>query len=334
MILDDWRKKNLNKVDLLTDPAFKLLLKTHSKVAQATFQFYESNGLLYIPVPGTTGSSSSPTEPGSDSSPVVIDVEGKKNLLVDSAQFHLEYACRAYERGCFYYGHSYRNEEPDNRHLAQFSHSEAEIIGTLEDVKELVEKYIRYITEIIWNSIGACFCDIPGIESRVKKLLYKKDRFKSLAFCEVEKILAGQEKAFVKCENGGHRLTPAGEIMLLKEVGEFIWIEKWDKMAVPFYQASDKETDIAYNADLLFGIGEVVGAGQRHLNAVDLEYALDEHRLNRSDYKWYIEMKRQYPLQTSGFGMGVERYLMWLLGVKDIRDIELFPRNRLQIGEI
>ncbi len=334
MVIDGWRNKYSDSICASTSLEFAILLRAHNEVAKATFRFYEENGFLYIPVPGTTGSSSSPMEPGSDSAPVVIEIGKNNNLLVDSAQFHLEYACRSYKNGCFFYGHSYRDEEPDERHLAQFSHSEAEIIGTLEDVKALVEKYIRYITKAIWDSAESYFCNILGINDRVESLLNKKDSFQSLSFSEACKLLNGQENVLKKCENGGYRLTSAGEKKLMEEVGEFLWIEKWDKMAVPFYQASDSSSGIAYNADLLFGIGEVVGAGQRHQTSEELECALHEHLLLCDDYKWYIEMKKKYPIQTSGFGMGVERYLMWLLGVKDIRSLELFPRNRYQIGEI
>ena len=263
-----------------------------------------------------------------------VEIGGKRNLLVDSAQFHLEYACRSYKNGCFYYGHSYRDEEPDERHLSQFSHAEAEIIGTLEDIKLLVERYIRNITELIWNRADNDFKDITGMKNRVESLLNSKSVFKSMSFSEVYSLLEREEGAFIKCDKSGYRLTAKGERKLLEKVGEFVWVEKWDKMAVPFYQANDKESSIAYNADLLFGIGEVVGAGQRHLKANELESAIDEHGLKRDAYKWYIEMKNQYPVQTSGFGMGVERYLMWLLGLKDIRSVEIFPRDQLQRGAV
>lgn len=334
MILDNWRKKYSNQKNWSTSPEFRILVKAHSEIAKATFLFFENNEFLYIPVPGTTGSSSSPMEPGSDSAPVVIEIGKNFNLLIDSAQFHLEYACRSYEKGCFYYGHSYRDEEPDERHLSQFTHSEAEILGTLEDVKILVEKYIKYVTKYIWDNAQRILCGIPGIEDRIETLLNNKNAFQCLSFNEVYKLLGQNNESFKKCGNGGYRLTPKGERNLIEKVGEFVWVEKWDKMAVPFYQANDRNSGIAFNADLLFGIGEVVGAGQRHLYAEELECALIEHELSNDDYKWYIEMKRQNPLQTAGFGMGIERYLMWLLGVKDIRSLELFPRNRLQSGEI
>lgn len=334
MIRDNWREKYVNEILATAGPEFTTLVKLHNEVAKATFKFFDTKHMQYIPVPETTSSASSPMEPGSDSSPVRAQIGNRSVLLTDSAQFHLECACRSCGEGCFYYGHSFRDEEPDVRHLSQFSHAEAEITGTLEDVKKLVEKYVKYITESIWNNAREHLDDIPGIKDRISALLEPGRSFKSISFEDACKLLEGHEDALTECGNGQFRISPAGETILLEKSGEFLWLENWDKMTVPFYQAVNRENGIALNADLLFGIGEVVGAGQRHVGADELEYSLKEHGLSGDDYQWYIEMKRQYPLKTAGFGMGVERYLLWLLGIKDIRSVELFPRNRLQSGII
>ncbi len=332
MVENNWRIKYPDQINAMTSSEFATLVDLHSGVAKATFLFFDNKGMQYVPVPGTTGSASSPMEPGSDSEPVEIQIQNRKTLLTDSAQFHLEYACRTHKNGCFYYGHSFRDEEPDDRHLAQFSHAEAEILGTLENVKHLVENYLKYLTEFIWKKSESNLKNIPGIYDRINHLLKSTSTFRSLSFSEACKILKGYDNVLKECEKGGFRLTPKGERILLEKLGDFIWIEHWDKMTVPFYQAN--ENGIAFNADLLFGIGEVVGAGQRHVNAEDLKNSLDEHGLPVDDYKWYFEMKQYYPLQTSGFGMGVERYLMWLLGLENIRSVEVFSRNRFQKGEI
>lgn len=334
MIRDNWHKQYENRIAESTSLEFSTLARMHSEVAKATFTFFSNEGMLYIPVPGTTGAASSPMEPGSDSAPVIIKIENAITKLTDSAQFHLEYACRSWDKGCFYYGHSFRDEEPDERHLAQFSHAEAEIIGTLENVKRLVEKYVKYITKLIWENASNYLKDIPQIEERVNWLINCEEPFKSISYREACEVLNCYKDTLKECDTGSYRITPLGEKILMDKFGDFLWVERWDKMSVPFYQALDKDNSVALNADLLFGVGEVVGAGQRHFGADELLIALAEHRLAIDDYRWYVDMKRRYPLQTAGFGMGVERYLMWLLGVQDIRDVEMFERNRVQIGEI
>ena len=334
MIKDKWHQRYSGIVDAAESAENTLLIKMHGTVAKATFEFFSGKGIYYLPVPETTGSASSPMEPGSDSEPVKAIISNNLVLLTDSAQFHLEYGCRAMKQGCFYYGHSFRDEVPDIRHLSQFSHAEAEIPGTLTDVKKLVEEYIKYVTKVIWYDLKEELKNIPGAEKRISKLLDKNFTFKTITFQEAYKKLSQYPEAFKKCTENGWRITSFGEKKLLELMGDFVWIEHWDKLTVPFYQAYDLRTNTTFNADLLFGIGEVVGAGQRHETGSELRMALKEHSLSDSDYKWYIELKEKYPMKTSGFGMGVERYLMWVLGVQDIRSVEIFPRDRLQTGEV
>lgn len=332
MQISNWHDNMRHREDVSCCPEFRLLSKLYKQILLSSFAFFEDKSIEYITVPATTGSVSSPTEPGSDSSPVVIEVNGRSTMFIDSAQFYLEYACRAFRDGCFYFGHSFRNEYPDNRHLSQFRHVEAEIPGTLEDVKKLVENYIKAITSDIWKRYSEDLIEFEGIQCRVDGLLNNTNPFKSISFDEAYKVLLSYEGALEQCADEAFRISPYGESILLNYFGDFLWIEKWHKLAVPFYQASNNQ--YALNADLLFGIGEVVGAGQRHVTSNELTTAIKDHLLNESDYEWYIKMKELSPLQTSGFGMGVERYLMWLLNVSDIRNIELFPRDRNQMGLI
>jgi len=87
-----------------------------------------------------------------------------------------------------------------------------------------------------------------------------------------------------------------------------------------------KERNTAMCADLLFGIGETIGLGQRHNSEEEILIALKKHDVSVDEYKWYIKMKQEKPMQTSGFGMGIERFIMWVLKHSDIRDIQFFPR--------
>ncbi len=112
----------------------------------------------------------------------------------------------------------------------------------------------------------------------------------------------------------------------MQEVGEVVWVTHFDRLAVPFYQAFGPEPGTAANADLLFGPGEVVGSGERHVEAAVLRSALSDHGIAENDYAWYVEMKHEMPMRTAGFGMGMERFLMWVLQHDDIRDLPLVSR--------
>lgn len=143
-------------------------------------------------------------------------------------------------------------------------------------------------------------------------------------------MLAKTEGAVRSDSLGNKFITPVGEKALMDIQGGIVWLTNMDKRIVPFYQAVAEDQQHALCADLLFGIGEVVGAGQRHLRAESVEQALKEHGVDEDAYRWYIEMRKQYPMQTSGFGLGTERFILWLLQHDDIRDCQLLPRfNRL-----
>ncbi|KAL7928675.1 hypothetical protein V8C35DRAFT_317478 [Trichoderma chlorosporum] len=125
----------------------------------------------------------------------------------------------------------------------------------------------------------------------------------------------------------GRVLTRRGELKLIEHFNGAVWLIEMDHLSVPFYQAfmyQDKTK--ARCGDLLIGNGEVLGLGERHTAAEDVMEALDMHETATDAYSWYLEMKRQRPLQTTGWGMGVERFLAWIFQHDDIRDLAIVPR--------
>src|SRR5712692_1661310 len=134
----------------LSDPWFTTLVEIQSVISLSTLQFFCGKGLKTLHLPITTWSISSPVGLGSDSLPVKIDLFGVPTYLADSMQFMLEYGCRLHKGGSFYLMQSFRGESADETHLCQFYHSEAEIIGPMEEMMSLVEEYLRYMsTEIL-----------------------------------------------------------------------------------------------------------------------------------------------------------------------------------------
>lgn len=73
-------------------------------------------------------------------------------------------------------------------------------------------------------------------------------------------------------------------------------------------------------------MGETLGLGERHETAQEAIDALEHHQVTQTDYEWYINMRRTKPLKTSGWGLGSERFICWLLQHDDVRDIQILPR--------
>jgi asparaginyl-tRNA synthetase len=170
---------------------------------------------------------------------------------------------------------------------------------------------------------------VAGDVEHLERLTNLRGPLPRLSFDEAATKLDRDPGAVVWSEGGAFRnLTRRGEHALMDQFGGFVWVTHWDHLAVPFYQAfGDPGHVTALNADLLFGIGETVGAGERHVSDVELTEALDLHGIDAEPYAWYADMKREAPMRTAGFGLGIERLLLWVLKHDDIRDMQLLPRT-------
>ncbi|MFJ4851610.1 asparagine synthetase A [Streptomyces sp. NPDC088733] len=308
----------------MSSPWYAALVDLQDTITTATVAFWTERGIRFGHLPVTTGSVSSPMGLGSDSLPVKVDLFGAPTYLADSMQFSLEYLCRLAGRGAYYLMPSFRGEAPDSTHLCQFFHSEAEIPGGLQDVMTLVEEYLRHVVGELVTRHADLIRAAAGSLDHVTALLDDHRAFRRLTFDEATAAL-DDDPRYVVHEDGWRNLTRDGERCLMDMYGDFLWVTHWDASAVPFYQRQDARGR-ALNGDLLFGPGEVVGAGERHVGGSEVLDALRQHKVPAEDYDWYVRMKTDTPMRTAGFGMGVERFLMWLLAQRDIRDLELLPR--------
>jgi asparaginyl-tRNA synthetase len=306
-------------------PWYALVADLQDVVLHATASYARERGVRNLHLPVTTRTITCPSGLGSDASPVPVTVGAVETYLADSMQFLLEYGCRIASQGCYVILPSFRAEIPDKRHLSQFTHSEAEIPGRLPDVIAYVEGYVKTLATAVLDGYGARLADAIGDVSHLERMAGHDGPFASVTFAEAVKLLEGEGIY----DNGNwRRLTARGELELMRRVGEFVWVTHFDHLAVPFYQGfGDLDGNTATNADLLFGIGEVVGLGERHVGGETLRAAIAKHKVVASDYAWYVRMKNEMPMTTAGFGMGVERFLLWVLRHDDIRDIPLAPRG-------
>lgn len=331
IIPNTWKEPKTHFIEVLRSTWYKQLVQLQNLITEETMKFYEKKKIITLHLPVTTGSISSPMGRGSDSKPVKIELEGVETYLADSMQFLLEYGCRLADNGCYYVMPSFRGEKADERHLCQFYHSEAEIQGTLEDVMDLVDEYIKYLSKKIIERMGEQLKETLGDISHIEKVANYQEKFKKITFDEAERKLKekynNKIEEYIEYEDGWRNITRKGEKALMEIFDGIIWVTNYDELAVPFYQKLDTEIKgTTRNADLLMGIGETVGCGERHKNAEELLKALERHEVSPKEYEWYIEMKKQFPMQTSGFGMGVERFLMWVLKCNDIRNMQICLR--------
>lgn len=287
-----------------------------------------------------TPSVSSPMGPGSDSEAIEIRFGNLTTYLVDSSQFGFEPLLMNSLDKVYCYLPSMRGEEPDNRHLNQFFHCEAEVVGTLEDLIPIIEDYIRRLSE--------CLLSMPKILERTSvnydrsiealQDVVKTEHFARISFDEAASLLlATKTEGLVTVTDHGRDITSEGERRLFELVKSKtpIWLYNFDRDRVPFYQKPNPQSvNSVINADLLFPpllvdsfSGEVAGAGQRQDNANEIRESIARQGLDAAPYEWYINLRDETSYKTTaGFGLGIERFITWALCRSDIKEAILYPR--------
>lgn len=313
----------------LDNPWYKVLVAAQDSILRATVSFWSDRSVRMLFLPITTQSISSLMGLGGDSEPVCVDIGGERTYLADSMQFMLEYGCRIAPQGCYYVMPSFRGEATDPTRMNEFFHSEAEIPGTLDDVIEVVEAYLRALATELLSGNADEIRAVAGTVQHLERLAGSASALPRLTFDEASRVVQRRGGRIERNREHGFRfMARASERLLMSYCGGITWLTNRDQLAAPFYQALAPETGKALNADLLIGQGEVLGAGERHATGDEVRAALQRHGLSADEYEWYIAMKDFFPLKTSGFGLGIERFLLWVLDHDDVRDLQLLPRMR------
>lgn len=92
-------------------------------------------------------------------------------------------------------------------------------------------------------------------------------------------------------------------------------------------RANEDGKTVAATDLLVPGIGELIGGSQREEREEVLTQRIKEMEMSEEDYWWYLELRKYGGTKHSGFGIGFERLIMFLTGMKNIRDVIPFPRT-------
>jgi asparaginyl-tRNA synthetase len=318
---------------LLDHPWYRHLLHLLDVGAWGAHCFFRSRGATQALLPVTTGAISSPMGLGSDSMPVRATIDGSDVYLADSMQFMLELTARIEQRPTYYVMSSFRGEAADHRHLNQFFHVEVELPGGRDDAMEWAEALVRAMAGHLLSEAPDALEALGADLTRIAAFSAGETPFMRITHDEALALLVGDPGGWR--EEGGERVvTSHGERALCRRLGDFIWLTDMPRATVPFYQAVlPDRPDRTATADLLAGIGETLGLGERARTPDDVLANLAFCAVDPAAYGWYLEMKRRDPCRTAGFGLGLERFLMWCVGGRDIRDFCLLLRDAAGQGE-
>ena len=313
-----------------TDPYFRALIYLRHQIRAVSDAYFSKQiGAKNVDLFLMTSSISSPTGPGSDSEPIPLTFGGLNTYLVDSSQFGFEPILVGGISRAYCYLASMRGEDPDKRHLNQFYHCEYE-----QYVKILIK-----LVQLMPNTIDR-MATLPEKTRQIIEESLSIKNFPVVTFDEAVKILKQNNKAgLLRNTPHGDDITAAGEIELLKilKVKTPVWVKYYPRNRVPFYQKPiEGNKSRVLNADLLcpnllessFG-GEILGMGQRQNLPEEIYESMRLQNIDLKNYEWYIDLRRmpKYKI-TSGFGVGIERFISWILGLDDISKAIVYPRMK------
>ena len=279
------------------------------------------------------------------------DFFGSKTNLTVSGQLEAELGALALGQ-VYTFGPTFRSENSNtSRHLSEFWMIEPEIaFADLEQNMDLAEEFLKYcIQHCIDNNAD----DLKFLDARMAKeedKLKKEERsemgllerlhiviendFERLTYREAIDILRNsslnKKKKFQYLINGfGDDLQSEHERYLVeKKYKKPVIITDYPKEVKAFYMRMNEDNETVRAMDILFpAIGEIVGGSQREERLDKLQARMQEMEVCQDELWWYLDTRKFGSCPHSGFGLGFERLIMFVTGMKNIRDVIPFPRT-------
>ena len=301
------------------------VMSIRNQIIKSTYDFFFEHGFKKIDTPILTASSAEGTTELFHTKYFDEDA-----YLSQSGQLHAEAAAMAHGK-VFTFGPTFRAEKSKTRrHLIEFWMIEPEMaFYDHEDSLKLQEEYVQYLAE---NVLEHCKLDLEALNRDVTALEKIKAPFPRISYTEAIDFLL--KEGFDDIEWGDDFGAPH-ETAIANHFDKPVFIVNYPKAIKSFYMKENPEDPrTVLCADLIApeGYGEVIGGSERTSDYDALLERIKELNMDEDTYQWYLDLRRYGSVPHSGFGLGLERTVAWLSGVKHVRETAPFPRllNRLE----
>jgi len=321
---------------------FSGVFRVRSVLAMAIHEFFQDQGFIYVNTPIIT---SNDAEGAGEEFTVTTrtdgdyekDFFGKKAGLTVSGQLNAEAYALAF-RDVYTFGPTFRAEKSNTvRHASEFWMIEPEIaFADLDDDMDLIEDCIKYCISYVLENCPAEmeFFDTmieKGLLDRLHDIINKP--FKKLTYTKGIEVLKKAVANGHKFENNniewGMDLQSEHERYLCEEYikGPTFLID-YPKDIKAFYMRLNDDGKTVAACDLLVPrVGEILGGSQREERYDYLVRRMDELGMKKEGLEWYLDLRRYGGVPHAGFGIGFERFIMYITGMQNIRDVIPFPRT-------
>lgn len=323
---EDWEKTSLaTRLDWrfldLRATRNRLIFEITDVAINAMREFYRSNGFIEVFTPKIVAEA---TEGGAEVFPVIYF--DKYAYLAQSPQLYKQMMVVAGFERVFEVGPVYRAEKHHtNRHLTEYESVDIEMgfIDDHEDVMKMVEKAVIYTISVVAQKFGKEIKDyfktsleppkdVPRITFREAHELLKKYGYKQP---DPNDIDSEGEKAL-------------GDIVQREYGSELFYVTEYPWVKRPFYtMRKDDDPNYTKSFDLIYRGMEIVSGSQREHRAEILEKQIKEKGLKVENFNFFIKVFKYGAPPHGGSGLGLERLVAQMLGIKNIREARLLPRD-------
>jgi len=296
------------------------ILKLRSHLMQALREHFTSKGWFEVTPPTIVQ-----TQVEGGATLFEFNYFGEKAYLTQSSQLYLETVVPSLGK-VFCMLPSFRAEKSrTRRHLAEFTHFEGEAAFiTFEELLDILEDMVVDVAIRLQQRAGDMLKHVnPNFKVPERPFL-------RMNYTDAIKWLNDHG---IKKEDGtpfefGDDIPEMPERKMTDTIGKPIFLIRFPASLKSFYMQKDKDDPrLTESVDLLMpGVGEIIGGSMRSWRQEDLLAGFAREGINPEPYYWYTDLRKFGSCPHGGWGLGVERYLCWMLGLHHIRDVCLYPR--------
>jgi len=295
------------------------ILRIRATVVRSIRDWLDEHGFLNVDTPILTPSACEGT-----STLFETDYFGDPAFLTQSGQLYNEATIMAFGK-VYCFGPTFRAEKSKTRrHLTEFWMVEPEMaFADLGECMRVQEEFVSYIVQRILRERAP---ELETLERNTTPLEQVVPPFPRISYDEAVEMLT----------QGGVPITWGDDFGSPHETyiaGQFdrpVLVHHYPTQCKAFYMEPESgRPEVCKSVDLLApeGYGEIIGGGERMARLDQLEEAVRRHDLPREAYEWYLDLRRFGSVPHSGFGLGVERTVAWVCGIRHIRETIPFPRT-------
>ena len=294
------------------------VLKVRAETVRAIRDYFDSNGFVNLDTPIFTANACEGTT-------TLFETEyfGQKAFLAQSGQLYNEANIMSFGK-VYCFGPTFRAEKSKTRrHLTEFWMVEPEIAYC--DLDENMDWGEGLICHIVQWALENCREQLEVLDRDTSQLEKIKAPFPRISYTEAVDILNDKGESF---EWGGD-FGGGDETVISQHFNSPVIVHRFPAAIKAFYMKRDPEDDkLALGMDILApeGYGEVIGGGEREHNHDTLVRRINEHKLPKDSFQWYLDLRKYGTVPHSGFGLGVERTVSWICGISHLREAIPFPR--------